>query len=281
MLGGGGRLGRLLSRACQVEGVGTWRFQSRQNLEADHAVQLDLLSQPDTIAKAAKGCAAIINLAGVTNAGDGDFAMNTDLAITGLEIARRVGVPRVFLASSAAIYGRSDHLHHEDETPAPFSPYGAAKARMEDAIRHWDAQHTDVEPVIMRLGNIAGADQLLSRLVLGDARGVITLDQFPNGEGPQRTYIGPGALLCCFAALATAPICPGTLNVSLPGFVAMADLLSEIGADWRFGKAPDTAIPKVGLDVTRLSGVWADIPEKGTARGIIGDLRQIMSEVPR
>lgn len=106
---------------------------------------------------------------------------------------------------------------------------------------------------ILRIGNVAGADALLGQPT--DA--VITLDRFPDGQGPRRSYIGPGDLAAVMGALLSAGAegrdLPEILNLALPGAVAMEDLLHDAGRNFAWKQAPEGALPDVTLDVSRLA----------------------------
>lgn len=89
---------------------------------------------------------------------------------------------------------------------------------------------------ILRLGNVAGADMLGS--VVASGRRVV-LDRFADGQGPVRSYIGPGMLARTVEALArrvrTGEILPKVLNTAGQAPVAMADILTAAALpfDWR------------------------------------------------
>ncbi|CTQ49419.1 NAD-dependent epimerase/dehydratase family protein [Jannaschia donghaensis] len=204
-----------------------------------------------SVAFADRTCA--LGLAGVTGGTDADLAANTTTALDALVAARATGVGRVLLFSSAAIYGRNPGALTEDTAPTPDAPYGTAKAAMEAAVLDWSARHPDgPEAVILRLGNVAGADALLSRLT--DAPP--DLDMFPGGHGPRRSYIGPITLAATLATLARAPMpLPAIMNVAAPGAVDMADLLRAAGRDWTSVLPRPGAIATVDLETSRLQSI--------------------------
>jgi hypothetical protein len=105
----------------------------------------------------------------------------------------------------------------------------------------------------LRIGNVAGADQMFRNA----ARGPVVLDRFPDGQGPRRMMIGPLALGRALVALLARDTLPQTLNLAQPGLVAMADLLTAAGADWHWVPAPATALPVLEMD---LAAVQALIP---------------------
>lgn len=189
----------------------------------------------------------VLNLAGVTDP-TGRMEDNVTTAETAVAEGARRGA-RVFLMSSAAVYGAGAGDFAETDPLRPLSPYGHAKARMEAVPA----------PVVLRLGNVAGADALLGRA--GDH---VTLD--PTGpRGPLRSYIGPRTLAQVLRVLFATPDLPRILNVAEPGPVAMADLLDAAGLPWAFGPPRAGAMPRVGLDTTRLQAI-CPLPPADPAR---------------
>ncbi len=255
VLGANGRIGRLL-RQCW--GGGSLRWQARAR-PADRLVDspagggadwriLDPLNAPQALFEAAEGCRAILCLAGVTPGQPGDMEDNIRLGAAAIRAGAASGA-RVFLASSAAVYGRQAGLLREDRPLRPASPYGAAKARMEQEGAAL-AAGLGVQAVMLRIGNIAGLDA-----ILGGWRAGFRLDRFADGRTPRRSYIGPRTLADVLAALIATPDLPGVINLAQPGAIAMGDLLRAAGRDFALRPAPDTAIPEVALDVTRLSAL--------------------------
>jgi nucleoside-diphosphate-sugar epimerase len=233
---------------------------------ADHrgAVVFD----PLAMVPALPACAAVLCLSGVISGPPQALRANVDLALAALRIGLAAGARRVFLASSAAVYGGQGAPLTEDMAPHPLSDYGHAKARMEAEALDYAAR-LGLPVTILRIGNVAGADALLGQAP--DA--AITLDRFADGQGPRRSYIGPGDLAAVMAALLAAAAAgqalPAVLNLSLPGAVAMADLLQAAGRPFAWRAAPDCALPLVMLDTARLSGIVA-LPQASAAR-IVAD----------
>lgn len=193
-------------------------------------------------------CGTILNLAGVTDP-NGPLQDNITTAADAVAEGARRGA-RVFLMSSAAVYGAGARDFLETDALAPANAYGRAKAEMEALAG---------EATILRLGNVAGADALLGR-----ASGQVTLD--PAGEaGPERSYIGPATLARVLEALTCAPSLPRILNIAEPPPVAMSALLDAAGIPWKFGPERAGTIPRVGLDVTRLCAI-CPLPPADPAR---------------
>ncbi|WP_435165064.1 NAD-dependent epimerase/dehydratase family protein [Falsirhodobacter sp. 1013] len=190
----------------------------------------------------------ILNLAGVTDPA-GPLDDNVATAAAAIAEGARRGA-RVFLMSSAAVYGPGDQDFAEDTVLAPVNAYGQAKAQMEALPG---------PAVILRLGNVAGADALLGR-----ATGEVILD--PVGvEGPVRSYIGPATLARVLAHLFAAADLPRILNIAEPPPVSMGALLDAARLPWRFGSTREGAIPRVGLDTRRLQAL-CPLPPADPAR---------------
>ena len=179
---------------------------------------------------------AILNLAGVTDPA-GPLEDNVTTAARALDEGARRGA-RVFLMSSAAVYGAGEFS--ESDPPRPANAYGAAKLRMEGLPG---------AATILRLGNVAGADALLGR-----AQGAVVLDPVGAG-GPLRSYIGPVTLARVLEALFAAPDLPRILNIAQPPPVAMEALLDAADIPWQFGPPRAGVVPRVALKVDRLAAI--------------------------
>ncbi|MFN3953645.1 MAG: NAD-dependent epimerase/dehydratase family protein [Pararhodobacter sp.] len=213
--------------------------------------------------------AALLVLSGVTPGG-GDLALNTALAEAALEAAHAAGIARVLLASSAAVYGEGrTGPWHEAERPQPANAYGQAKLAMERAADPWRERGLDV--CCLRLGNVAGADALLSQ-ALGNTP--LTIDQFADGMSPMRSYIGPQSLARVLRALADPALAlPPALNVAAPMPVTMGDLASAAGLDWQPRPAPPTAIARLTLDCGMVSGLAGFDPVESLPETIVRQWR--------
>ena len=244
VLGASGRLGGMLQRHWQKAALRP-RWQYRHPVaRPDIAVFDPLCPSPADLADLG-AVDVVLGLAGVTP-GRGDLGLNTPLARAALQIGAQSGAARVFLTSSAAVYGPADTALHEDTVLRPQSAYGQAKAAMEIAIGTYGPAHT-----VLRIGNVAGADALLDQP--GAAR---VLDRFAAGHGPLRSYIDPVSFAEILAGLITLaaqrrPL-PRRLNFALPGAVAMDDLCAAAGLDVTWRTAPPEALARVELDVSRL-----------------------------
>jgi len=273
VIGGSGQLGCLLRRAWLNGASGAPETVWQARRENDFAglggptMVFDPLAAPENFCAAAQAAEVILMLAGVLRGSAAELARNTDLALAALAAAR--GKP-VLIASSAAVYGvpGAQGLCHEDDSLAPVAAYGAAKAAMEAAVAGHDGA------ILLRIGNVAGADALLGRAPPAEGR---VLDILPDGHAPRRSYIGPQALARAIARLsrlaAAGLTLPRAINLALPGVVGMDALLAAAGESWHPRPAPPGVIATVELDVRRALdlGLVPDLP--ATAAAILADLR--------
>lgn len=220
--------------------------------------------------------AVIVHLAGQTCGTVVELAENRR-AVLGLgAVARTSGTGHVFLMSSVAVYGHHSDLIDETAQTNPVSLYGQAKLAAEQAA------HTVLPAgtlTILRLGNLAGADALLSSI----QRGPVVLDPIPGqAGGPLRSYIGPKVLAQALASLILRALddkaLPDVLNLAQPPALAMADLLQASGADWHFGPCRAQAVPCVAVNTARLFAC-VDLPV-ATAQSVVDDLASLQGLWP-
>lgn len=268
ILGASGRLGTILRRHWSASSLHpVWQFRSAPETWGPQGeiTVFDPLDAPPDIAPVD----LVLGLAGVVP-GKGDLALNTRLACAAVTCASALGAGHVMLSSSAAVYGGAETALDETTRARPAAPYGQAKLDMEAHALAFAAQ-SGVKATALRIGNVAGADALL-----GAPGHVRRLDQFESGAGPLRSYIGPVAFGAVLQALITqaisgAPL-PEQLNLALRGGVAMADLCTAAGFDVTWHPAPEHAVEKVVLDVTRL-GKIVPLPD-AEATAIVADWQQ-------
>lgn len=271
VVGGSGRLGRLMRRAWPLAGAGVrplWQARMAEAFAGEGGPDLvfDPLAEPDAFGAAVGGADAVLMLAAPVRGDAAALACTTDLARAAVVAAQ--GRP-LFLASSAAVYGASEGPCREADPPAPCSDYGRAKLAMEAAV----AGAPGV--VVLRIGNVVGADALLG----SRSEGVRRLDVFADGRAPRRSCIGPQALVRALARLVRLAVAgaelPGVLNLALPGMVGMEALLDAAGEPWQAVPAPATALAGVELDVGAALRLGL-VPEHGaTAHRILADLQAV------
>ena len=113
-----------------------------------------------------EGCSAVVNIGGLSNDPTAEFnpraneELNTTAAIHLAEVAKRAGVRRLVLASTASIYDRGvgeevlDVLQDEGSEVAPRAAYAISKLVAERAIL--PMADADFAPVSFRKGTIFG-----------------------------------------------------------------------------------------------------------------------------
>jgi nucleoside-diphosphate-sugar epimerase len=245
-----------------------WQVRDKAGVGTD-AVIWDILATPPPEMKSFRG---IICLAGVVG---GDLALNTDLALAAIDLARKIKGGPVLLTSTAAVYGRTDGPVDEDAICAPVSPYGQAKLAMERAVaQHLRALGPAAPPCcILRIGNVAGADMLLRAARTGP----VVLDQFADGQGPVRSYVGMVRLARIMMQLIGMPAgqetVPPVLNIADPVPIRMTDLLQAAGIAWSWQSAPASAVPLVALTTRRLSALVPDDPGSTGAEALVRQAR--------
>lgn len=252
VLGASGRIGtgfQRLARAGLWPGpLPIWQVRPESALRPVKAVEWDILTKAPPNFGDFQG---IVCLAGAVT---GDLRSNTDLALAAIQLALGTGRGPVLLTSSSAVYGRTDGAVAESAVCEPINDYGRAKLAMEHAVAARLKELGNAAPnvCILRIGNVAGADALL----LAAARGPVTLDQFDDGQGPERSYVGmltltkimTQLLLIAKRSIALPPI----LNIAAPAPVQMSALLQAAGLIWNWRPAPPDAMRRMVLDTSRL-----------------------------
>lgn len=246
ILGGTGCVGRALAALWPAQTPAVWQSRNRQA----GTWEWDILHSPaPALPQTPSG---IIALAGVTRGDAADLAANTALALAACDLADALGGLPVLLASSQAVYGAPAQTVTENSPCAPTTPYGHAKRAMEQAV----AGRKNV--TCLRIGNVAGCDGLLMHA----ARvGHVRLDQFPNGQGPTRAYIGPRVLGDVLRGLlAIGADLPPVLNIAQRGQIAMADLLRAADVPWKWAPAGAGALPVLAMNCDALAQLVSNPP---------------------
>ena len=259
VLGATGRIGRVLQHSWDQAAFGPavlWQGRVWRGVQQpSHRVVLEPLRDPAGLAQAATGRQILCLAGGIP--GRGNLDDNWPLAEAALRAAPPGG--RVFLCSTAAVYGNQPGLLVEAAQLRPANDYGAAKLEMEQRGAALAAE-IGVQLCVLRIGNIAGLDAILGGWAPG-----FQLDQFGDGSTPARSYIGAATLAQVLAALLALPQLPAVVNLAQPGLVQMGALLDAAGLEWIARPAPHSAIARVVLDTGLLQDLLhlprADVAE--------------------
>lgn len=281
-LGASGRVGRLLrapalSREWDAIDV-LWHF--RRPVDApDTALLWQDCSDPTPLIDAADRHGGIDGMfcfvGSVGRSGKEDMeALAAEVAMVGyvIQAADLAEIPRLIIASSSAVYDVTPDVPlREGDAISPASPYGAIKARVEEAAR----ERSDT--VVLRIGNVAGADALLGNLGTKPQSQPV-LDIFPDGTGPHRSYITPRGLTRVLVKLAQIEgTLPAVLNVAARQPVAMDALLDVAGIDYIARECPASPHQHITLDTGALRSLLGDdIGGDGDAREIVASWREVM-----
>jgi UDP-glucose 4-epimerase len=136
----------------------------RANLRDDSILTVGDIRDARLLDSMLSGVAGILHLAALVSvprsieAPRESLSRNVDGTLAILEAARRKGVGRVVIASSAAVYGAATPPIAEDLPIAPLSPYGLEKATCEAYARLYGELH-GLETVCLRYFNVYGPRQ--------------------------------------------------------------------------------------------------------------------------
>lgn len=179
--------------------------------------------------------------------------------------ARRLGVRNLIQISSASVYGRpfsASGRVHESDRCVPLTAYGETKLKMEnDALERSDF---GLNTVVLRLGNVIGADALVQNAMRTTPERPLKLSCFADGS-PVRSYISPQemteALWSLVRALADQKNVPHVMNLSRPEPVRLSDLLEALSKQfdapihWVYVDAPQSDIHSLILDTSLLERI--------------------------
>lgn len=243
VLGGTGKVARLLRSY--------WTSHPPENLDVfwvarNPAPGITHVWQPGQAVDSLPQCNIVFSLWGTISGSEQELTGNISLALEAHRVARDMGARHVFHASSVAVYRPKTQPIQESDLCEPRNPYGRAKLEMERAVRQEMPGST-----CLRMANVVGADSLFSALS-GDAP--ITLDAFPDGSGPRRSYLRPATLALALEHLSvkTGAALPGVLNLADKGVVDMGDIVACTGRHMIRSAAPDGALPVMSIDVSAL-----------------------------
>lgn len=224
---------------------------------------------------------AIVALWGASPGSGYPIDDNIKLGLAALNLGLQIGVDRVLLASSAAVYGGAlgGNMGETAEGLVPSGAYGQSKLAMEKAAADWAKDHADGPAYCcLRMSNVVGADSLFASLARSSS---IVLDQFPSGGGPRRSYVTASDLARVIDGLITLPVSrlPTVLNVAGKRPVSMQAMAQAAGAQVSWRKAPDTALENVAMDTSRLASLLGSLDESANAVSAITAWRKLIGKM--
>ncbi|MEQ6202783.1 NAD-dependent epimerase/dehydratase [Sulfitobacter sp. HNIBRBA2951] len=269
VLGGSGRVGTMLRRSWRrgpLHMPTTFAYQTRSGA----GLLWDMQNPPNDAVIAAGPFDVMVVLSGVVPRAGADFALNTSIGVAALHAAAQMGVGRVLLASTSAVYGlHSDAPFDEDAEPRPVNDYGKSKLEMELACIPL-AETLGIELCLMRIGNVAGADALLLNAAVLQEGEALRLDQFPNGGTPLRSYIGPQTFAQVIGTLIHAEgALPQVLNIGAPEPLEMGALAQAAGVPVTMAAKADTGAQYITLNCNRLAVLHPFVPSDSTATAMV------------
>ncbi|MCB9545906.1 MAG: NAD-dependent epimerase/dehydratase family protein [Myxococcales bacterium] len=170
--GGAGFIGSHLVEALVARGdavtvlddFSTGHAENLAAVRADIRLVRGSVTEPADVAAAAAGADVIFHQAAVASVPRSveepahTHAVNVGGTVQILDAARRLGVRRVILACSAAVYGDRSDAAREDDAPHPESPYAVEKLAAEHYLRMWPSIY-GTETVSLRYFNVFGPRQ--------------------------------------------------------------------------------------------------------------------------
>jgi UDP-glucose 4-epimerase len=259
LMGASGRIGRSVRKSwdSQIQPVCDVVYQYRsqfgvEDLFWDPMSGVDLLLQH--IESHGKFNAMVV-LSGTIVVTEDTLEYNSRLAEACLSAAHAAQIPKILIASSSSVYGAwGAEAFSESDNLKPLSMYGLSKVKMERICETWS--NIGLEICCLRIGNVTGADALLSQWQHCDLKNPLLLDRFPNGKGPQRSYIGPNRLADAIIGLALyEKRLPAAINLASSPPVYMEDLANMANLPWTWKEASTNAHQYITLDLTLLNSI--------------------------
>ena len=207
--GGAGFIGshvveRLLAREHLVRVVDDLSSGRRDNVPNGADLIEASITDSKALQAALDGVDAVVHLAAIASvvrsieAPSETHHVNLAGTIALGEAAARAGVRKVVYASSAAVYGFTEReAHHEDDPPAPATPYAIDKLTGETYLRYFAREH-GLDARALRFFNVYGprqvADSPYSGVIARFATGLLQGDLLTVfGDGGQtRDFIFVG-----------------------------------------------------------------------------------------
>lgn len=214
-----------------------------------------------------------------------DVRTNIGGLLNVLEASRVLGVKRVSIASSLAVYAGSPLRPHREQDPLPIrspNPTCAFKKSFEILGGHF-AERSGLEVVALRIGGTYGPlyhsmANLPSRLVHTAVRGADPQSAFARGPVP---YAEDASDLCyvkdCAKAIALVHCAPllqhNIYNIGSGKPVSNEELVSAVeravpSAHFELPQRPEGALPPNEMDISRISSELGYAPDYPLERAI-------------
>lgn len=247
VVGGSSKVANLLrEHVTSVTGLNFF-FQSRQDCHLFDVYWDPLAPNSDIILQADEPIEfdILLNLAGPTQ--NSAVHLNSDIALNTCRLADRLGISKIFLASSSAVYGNYKNYFSETDECHPISSYGAAKLKMEmDCL----SASFNANIICLRIGNFLGADSL-SVYIRNQAP--ICLDVNKTYLSALRSYVAPLSFLRIIRSLAQDTFLQNcSINIANPNPMRMQKILDELKLHYDFS-VNARGIFDIELDLQQLS----------------------------
>ncbi len=273
--GGAGFIGSHIVRALLEQGdfvrvLDNFSTGKRENLaQIDHPhfeiLEGDIRNQ-ETVARAVEGIEIVFHEAAFVSVPQSMedplpcFEINQRGSEFLLEAARKAGVNRLVLASSAAVYGDSDAMPLDEQTPLrPLSPYAVSK-RVDELYAEMYTRSFGLEVVALRYFNVYGPrqrpDSMYAAAVPIFARRLLEGKPVTiYGDGGQsRDLVYVGDIVRANLIASAHPNAPGQVfNVCTGEEIRILDLVKELMTMFPNAPAPQFAPPRAG-DIYRSLG---------------------------
>jgi nucleoside-diphosphate-sugar epimerase len=251
--GGGGYIGHACALAFAANG---WNVHVLDHKTVEHSTKLKALvaqgctqhvadiRNGDAVAQAMVGCDVLVHLAAITSVPDSvkdpeaTMSVNVDGTANVLAAASNRNLPKVIIASSAAVYGSNPSMPlDENQTLESLSPYAESKRLNEMELERYRAK--GMNGIALRFFNVYGGHQLdfvKNRSVIPSFVRTMAAGKGPHmhGDGTQtRDFIHVDDLVAAILQLAhrEAPFESGVANVCCEQEHSLLDLVEGINRE--------------------------------------------------
>ena len=249
VIGGESKVARLMRRHCLYDANFSLVFQSRNELAKSDVYWDPLKSNSNFVYKTKNDIKfdALLNLAGPTQ--NQNAHLNAEIAFNCCILADRLSIPKVFLASSAAVYGIHQTRFLETDCCSPVNLYGEAKLKMENSCF---AGSFNTNVLGLRMGNFVGADSLSLNVLTNET---ISLDISTSNVSGLRSYLGPLSFLRILRSLIEdTTLHNRPINIANPRPFRMQEFLDKLKVPY-YPKTGSTFVYDIELDVNLLKSV--------------------------